>query len=71
MFYAKQNGIQTQGDFSRTSSTKLYGVETSSINIRQVTNRQAMTNKDLIGASSMMFVKGHNQKLYSLFNSKL
>ena len=71
MFYSKQNGIQTQGDFSRGSRTKLYGIDNSSLNLRQITNKQAMTNRDLIGASSTMFVKGHNQKLYSVFNNKL
>jgi len=70
MFYSKQHGIQTQNTLSEASKTTAYEVENEALGFLPLSKDQAVTNKDLIGIASTMFVKGHNSILYAMFSTK-
>jgi len=68
MFYGKQHGIKTQNTLSESTKTTAYEVETSALSFKPLTSKQAITNRDLVGIATTVFVKGHNAVLYSMFH---
>ncbi len=68
MFYSKQHGIHTQSTLSVSSKTNAYEVDPSALAFKPLSSQQVISNKDLVGIASTLFVKGHNTVLYSMFS---
>lgn len=68
MFYSKQNGIHTQNSLSASSKTNAYEVDATALVFKPLSKKQAISNRDLVGIASTLFVKGHNSILYGMFS---